>query len=300
MKARPIVIPEDYNYIAAFLTLACNLDCPYCINSFGGLEARRRRLSGREWTEAINRIESRPDLPVTLQGGEPSLHRDFVYILNNIKPELHIDILTNLRFEPGLLIGKVDPARLRRDAPYASIRVSYHPATMELAPLVEKVLRLQDAGFSIGVWGVMHPSQADAILEAQRLCRERGIDFRCKEFLGEHNGRLYGTYRYEGACGGGPVRSVMCRTTELIIGPDGGVYRCHSDLYEGREPVGSVTDPDFGIEDVFRPCHVFGRCNPCDIKVKTNRFQQFGHTSVEIRGLEEAAQADRASAPESP
>ncbi|MBI5232727.1 MAG: radical SAM protein, partial [Deltaproteobacteria bacterium] len=41
--------------------------------------------------------------------------------------------------------------------------------------------------------------------------------------------------------------------------------------------------PKFDIEDIFRVCHVFGHCNPCDIKVKTNRFQQWGHTSVEIK-----------------
>ena len=32
----------------------------------------------------------------------------------------------------------------------------------------------------------------------------------------------------------------------------------------------------------MRPCDVYGHCNPCDIKVKTNRFQEFGHTSVQI------------------
>jgi len=34
---------------------------------------------------------------------------------------------------------------------------------------------------------------------------------------------------------------------------------------------------------VVRPCDALGLCNPCDINVKTNRFQQFGHTSVDIR-----------------
>jgi hypothetical protein len=29
-------------------------------------------------------------------------------------------------------------------------------------------------------------------------------------------------------------------------------------------------------------CYNFGDCNPCDVKIKTNRFQEYGHTSVEI------------------
>ncbi len=279
----PVKIPDNYNYIAVFLTLACNLKCSYCINNFGEVGYVKKHLTGEEWVRGLNRIVSRDDLPLTLQGGEPSVHKDFLYILNNIKPELHIDILTNLQFDEEEFIRKVDPKRLRRDAPYASIRVSYHPEVMELEPLIKKTLRLQEAGFSIGIWGVMHPSQADEVLKAQERCRKVGIDFRLKEFLGEYNGKMYGTYRYEGACEKKFTKTVLCRTTELIIGSDGSIYRCHSDLYEGRTPVGNILDPDYQIEDVFRPCHVFGHCNPCDVKLKTNRFQQFGHTSVEIK-----------------
>ena len=284
--ARPIPIPESHNYIAFFLTLACNLRCSYCINRFGRPGPAGRHLTGREWVKAANRIISRPDLPITMQGGEPSLHPDFYYILNNIKPELHIDILTNLQFDVEEFMKKVRPERIKRDAPYASIRVSYHPEVMELGPLAEKVRRLLDGGYSVGIWGVMHPSQEEEILRAKEFCRSLGIDFRLKEFLGEYKGRIYGTYRYPGACEGKATREVMCRTTELIVGPGGGVYRCHSDLYEGRPPVGDITDPEFQIEDVFRPCSVYGRCNPCDIKVKTNRFQIFGHTSVEITDMD--------------
>ncbi|MFQ5441522.1 MAG: radical SAM protein [Thermodesulfobacteriota bacterium] len=286
-KAKPVIIPEHYNYIAVFLTLACNLTCSYCINSFGEVGSSKGHLSGPEWARALNRIVSRDNLPITLQGGEPSLHRDFFYILNHIRPELNIDILTNLQFDADEFMEKVSPERVKRASPYASIRVSYHPEVMELKPLVEKVLKLQGAGYSIGIWGVMHPSQEKEILDAEKYCRGAGIDFRLKEFLGEYNGKMYGTYRYPGACDKEFSKEVLCKTTELIIGPDGAVYRCHSDLYEGRPPVGHITDPAFEIEDVFRPCSVFGHCNPCDIKVKTNRLQEFGHTSVEIKGVEE-------------
>jgi hypothetical protein len=284
---KPVKIPEDYNYIACFLTLACNLDCSFCINTFGETGSAKKHLSGKEWVRGLNRIISRDDLPLTLQGGEPTLHKDFIYILNNLKPELNIDILTNLQFDEGELIRRVDPERIKRDSPYASIRVSYHPEVMELEPLVKKVCKLQGAGFSVGIWGVTHPVQSEQILEAQERCKALGIDFRTKEFLGEYQGRLYGTYRYEGACEKISKKRVLCKTTELIIGGDGSVYRCHSDLYEGRAPVGNILDPGFGIEEVFRVCDFFGHCNPCDVKVKTNRFQRFGHTSVEIKELSE-------------
>lgn len=284
--SKDIVIPETHNYIAVFLTLACDLKCSYCINNFGPERTGAGHLSGREWVRALNKLVT--SLPISLQGGEPSLHKDFIYILNHIKPELEIDILTNLRFDADEFIEKVDPERIKRGSPYASIRVSYHPEVMELKGLARKVLKLQDAGFSIGIWGVMHPAQEARIRKAQKYCSGLKIDFRLKEFLGNYNGKMYGTYRYEGACDKRFARTVLCKTTELIAGSDGSVYRCHSDLYEGRTPVGNITDPEFRIEDVFRRCGVFGHCNPCDIKVKTNRLQEFGHTSVEIKETDRA------------
>jgi len=153
---------------------------------------------------------------------------------------------------------------------------------MNLDELIEKTLKMQEAGFSIGLFGVLHPEQEEEILSAREKCLKLGIDFRTKEFLGQHNGNLFGTYFYPDACTMEKAEEVFCKTTELIIGPGGEVYRCHHDLYEGSPPVGNLMDDSFEIQEIFRPCSRYGFCNPCDIKVKTNRFQQYGHTSVEI------------------
>lgn len=282
---KTIPIPPQYNYIAAFLTFVCNLKCSYCINHFEQAAIRRKTISGKEWVQGLNRIVSRDDLPVTLQGGEPSLHPDFIYILNNLKPELNIDILTNLQFDIEEFISKVDPARIKRSSPYASIRVSYHPETMDFKGIVQKTLRMLDAGFSIGLWAVMHPAYENVVLEAQEKCRKLGIDFRLKDFLGEDGKKLHGSYKYEGACDKKFSKKALCRTTELLCDSMARVFRCHADLYAGIDPVGSLLDPGFQINADFRECDHFGHCNPCDVKIKTNRFQKFGHTSVEIKFL---------------
>lgn len=280
---KPIQVPATYNYMASFLTFACNLKCSYCINHFEQGAIKRKMISGKEWVKALNRIVSRPDLPLTLQGGEPSLHPDFLYIINNLRPDLHIDILTNLQFDVAEFTKKISPGRIKRDAPYASVRVSYHPETMDLDDLIVKTLAMQDAHFSIGIWAVMHPDHEKSILDAQEKCQKLGIDFRLKDFLGEYQGKMFGTYRYEDACSRKFKKKVECKTTEFLMDSSGSVYRCHSDLYSGIDVIGNVLDPEFRIEDKFRPCDHFGHCNPCDIKVKTNRFQQFGHTSVEVK-----------------
>jgi sulfatase maturation enzyme AslB (radical SAM superfamily) len=278
----PIVIPATYNYAAFFLTFACNLSCSYCINRYEQSVIHRRMISGEEWVRGINRVFSRDDLPVTLQGGEPSLHKDFIHIINHIRPELNIDILTNLQFDVVGFMKEVHPDRVKRQAPYASIRVSYHPETMELDALIKKTLMMLEKHYSVGIWAVNHPAYEKVIEGAREKCQKLGIDFRLKEFLGEFNGKMYGQYRYEGACDKKFKKNVTCKTTEFIVDSAGDVYRCHADLYAGVGAIGNILDPDFQIEEKFRPCDHFGHCNPCDIKVKTNRFQQFGHTSVEV------------------
>jgi len=280
---KQIKIPETYNYIAVFLTFACNLKCDFCINRFESdpETTKRKPLTGKEWVTGLNRIISRPDLPITLSGGEPTLHKDFTFIANNTRPDLTIDVLTNLRDEQ-MFLKHIEPGRLKRKAPYASIRVSYHPRQMERDSLMEKVLKMQKAGFSIGIWGIMHPEQKNEIRLMQKLCKQKGIDFRTKEFLGEYRGRIYGTYRYPDSISKQTRGERFCKTTVLVVGPEGSIYRCHADLYEHREPIGHILNPDFRIEDKFRFCTWYGHCNPCDIKTKTDRFQHYGHCSVKI------------------
>lgn len=288
MNLLKILLPPRYNYIACFLTFKCNLSCDYCINWFeSNPKTTDQFISGEKLVNALNRIECAPDIPITLQGGEPSLHPDFLYIINTIKPELNIDILTNLQFDIKTFIREVKPARLTRNAPYANIRASYHPEQTDPDTFIEKIRRLLDAGFSIGGYGVLHPRFKEHILETQRKCSLLGIDFRTKEFLGIHKNILYGKYRYPDAVHQPIQQSCRCRTSELIIGPKGDIFQCHHDLYNQFPPLGNILDPDFEINDTFRDCSSYGQCNPCDIKVKTNRLQIDGHCSVEITDIKE-------------
>lgn len=281
-----ISVPDSYNYIGVFLTLECNLRCGYCINNFEGIKPKRAIISGKTWVKLLNRLHASQDKPVSLQGGEPSMHPDFIYIINNINPELNIDILTNLKFNIDKFIKAVDPARLRRSSPYASIRVTYHPEAMDLQETTGKVLRMLDKGYSIGIWGISHPHYKRRILKAQEKCRKMGIDFRTKEFLGKCNGKLYGTYKYKDACSGNSKKAVLCRATELLVDPQARVFGCHRDLYLGENSLGELSSDKFRINNRFRRCENYGFCNPCDIKIKTNRFQEHGHTSVEVKFLE--------------
>lgn len=288
-----IKIPKDYNYISAFLTMRCNLSCSFCLNAFDKKFDRKgfKELSGVEWIKYLNKIESRPGVPITFSGGEPTLHKDFIEIINNIKPEVNIDLLTNLYWGEKFIerfVSEINPERIKRDSPYASIRASYHPEQMGNGEkLVENAKILKKNGFSVGIWAVLYPSptQLSSINQMQFRCKDEEIEFRVKEFTGDYKGETYGDYsKYPDAVGRN-LESRLCKTSELLIGPNGDVYRCHRDLYAEEFSVGNIAEPTFKIENEFKPCKKYGACHPCDVKVKTNYKQELGHTSVEIKRL---------------
>ena len=290
-----IYLKPHHNYVAFFLSLACNLSCSYCINLHNSgsrfKQAKRKELTLQEWINSANRLNLRKDLPLSLQGGEPTLYKYFYDFVKEVKPEIKMDLLTNFMFDIDKFIKEVPISRFTRDSPYASIRVSYHPGQNKIDDLIYKTKKMENAGFEVGLFGILHPEQElnKHILETQEKCLKLGIDFRTKEFLGEYNGELYGTFKYEDCVQSPKLKACQCKTSELIVDPGGYIYKCHSDLYAGRDPYANITDEDFTANkiDEYRDCLVYGDCNPCDVKVKTNRFQQDGHTSVDIINIKD-------------
>lgn len=283
---KPIILPSHTNYIGVFLTLACNLRCSYCINHLSGQALKKGFQKGEDWVQGLNRLILPDNLAVTLQGGEPTVHPHFYQILKGLREDIPVDLLTNLQFNPIEFAQKISPERLKRDAKYASIRVTYHPETMNWSHLKEKVLWMNQAGYSVCVYGILHPRDSIEILSVQKEALELGIDFRTKEFLGIYEGVTYGQYLYEGSVFQEQVKSCQCKTSELLIGVDGGIYRCHHDLYNQFNVQGNLLEESVLIKDDFRPCDRFGKCNPCDVKIKNNRHQEWGHTSVQIRAIQ--------------
>jgi len=275
-----IGLPKSYNYIAAFLTLRCNMSCPYCINRFGEMH-KYTEMSGDDWVRGLSRIETRPDLPITFQGGEPTIHPDFFDIVTLLHHGQYMDLLTNGLFDIDEFIEKVDQLAFKRPSPYANIRFSFHKDTDAMG-LSMKVWYLQRHRYSVGIWGLDHPNMKERNKSMANLCKWMGIDFRIKEYLDD----THGTYKYPDAIIGAAFKTVLCRPSELLIAPDGRIFRCHSDLYAGVNSVAHITDEVVEIKDEFRPCDRFGECNNCDVKQKFDRFQAPNHTSVEIKDID--------------
>ena len=147
-------------------------------------------------------------------------------------------------------------------------------------------MKLQKAGFGVCLSDVDHPIAQKAILEAEKKAKKAGIVFLKKEFLGFHDGKFYGTYKYPEAVMCQDKKNVRCRTNELLIDPFGDIHKCTRDIYIDSDSRGHLLDPDFKIEYKYRYCRNYGYCNPCDIKVKTDRFLRKGHTAVDVKFIE--------------
>ncbi len=270
---KPIVIPESYNYCSVFLTFACNLNCDYCINKYNGLH-KYTHLSATDWVKGLNRIHTRKDLPITISGGEPTVYPEFYKLVNGIRSDMSLDLLTNGEFDVENFSRYITSYRFKREAPYASIRFSYHKGYTNLLRLLSTVEYLKSRNYSVGIWG-LDKFKNRAIKLA---CKMLGIDFRVKAFLDGKNG----FYRYSRGLDGFP-KPRMCKPSELLIAPDGRLFRCHHDLYHGVNSYGHILDEEVKLPTDFIPCSYFGLCNPCDLKIKFNRFQEIGHCSVEIK-----------------
>ncbi len=280
-----IKLPKSYTYAEAYLTLRCNLNCSYCINNVSDVKRKRKELNVEEWVGALNKINF-GEVPLTLGGGEPTIHKGFFKILEKLNPNIKIDLLTNLQFDVDEFIDKVDVNRFNKikNPAYRSIRASYHIESMDPNELVLKVKKLQDNGFSIGIFGLNHPKNLEENMQMSELTRKEQIYFFVKDFLGEYENNIFGHFRYPDAIKG-KKKNCECKINEFLIAPDGDVYRCHRDLYHNENPTENILNPNFEIKDIFRSCNEYGGCNPCDVKEKANRFLKAGNCSVEIKNI---------------
>ena len=285
---KPIIVPDDFTYVPIFLTLSCQLRCSYCLNFHGDDLLKGRRMTKDDWIGGLNRIQTRPGLPITLQGGEPTIYKYFYDVVNGIDERIELELLTNLEIDVDKFCQNIPPNRFKRKFDdYPAIRVSYHHGQSKFQELLERVLELKRRGYSIAIWEVGHPGYINYVYERQTLATLIGVDYRVKEFLGPWNGKNYGTMGYADAVNSDKLRHCECKTSELLIAPDGHIFRCHSDLYAGRLPIGHLLDDEPPKLGEWRHCAVYGRCNSCDIRVQDKSYKKKGHISVQIRNIGE-------------
>lgn len=250
-------LPDFYNYIAAFLTSHCCYKCSYCIN----WKFECTEVNGKDWINALNRIET--DLSVTLSGGESSLHKDFYEIINNIQQK--VDLLTNLQFNVEEFIKNTDKNKFDNTKTFAPIRVSFHSRFMNINRTVDKIRKLIEKDYRVGLYCVDCEENKDAIEFFKKV---EWLDFQIKPLL-------------DNTIITAENKNVHCRTRELIIGPDLNIFKCHRDLYKQENSIGKLNVIE-SIDYIYRDCINGNECHPCDLKIKRDRFGKEGYCAVEI------------------
>jgi ADP-heptose:LPS heptosyltransferase/2-polyprenyl-3-methyl-5-hydroxy-6-metoxy-1,4-benzoquinol methylase len=283
-----VILPEKYHdadaYWGAFLTLNCSARCPYCIQRIDQerfLKAAKSYtlLRGSQWLSFLNDLPHRNGQPLAVIGGEPTLHPDFIDILNGLEG-YRITVTTNLRSPFYQKLQKF----IRRLKPRSIVRfnTSFHPEAISVDDYCRLIAQMKDAGLWVDqVAMVDHPGSN---LESYRTrFAEHGLTLAAQSFLGYWNGRLYpdpsdrtikndpaehgitdpALYRH--AFSARTRRPMRCCSKRFLMAPDGTVYPCHYLLYSHSEMhFGSISDGDIRLPEGFFDCPDCGFCNPCD------------------------------------
>ena len=265
----PLPTPEIHVWVA-YLTARCNFACDYCIQKPAMIPGQRRKpwgrykeLSGRQWVDALNGFPVRPEHPLILTGGEPSLHKDFTFIASHLEG-YELDMTSNLTFD-------IDAFAREMRAHGKTFKTSfhtYHPKFISPEKWLEQAERLRDSGvveaptFSmVNLQRFPHFRDDEHDRDVQQLVEmadKRGLLYQFNEFRGTHMGQAFNRdHRYQ----------VDCTSAWVDMDPEGNVYNCHYHLTERKNAFGNITDiancrpiPAMGE---FFACSDFGYCDPC-------------------------------------
>lgn len=265
----PLPTPEIHVWVA-YLTARCNFACDYCIQKPQMIPGkprkpwgRYRELSGAQWVEALNGFPVRPEHPLILTGGEPSLHKDFAFIASRLDGYA-LDLTSNLTFD----IDAVAREMRAHGKQFATSFHTYHPKFMAPERWLQQAERLRDSGLvAAPVFSMVNlqrfPHFRDDehdrnLRQLTELADKRGLLYQFNEFRGTHMGKPFD---------GSGHANIDCTSAWVNIDPEGAIYNCQYHLTQRQHSFGNVTAiadckplPRMGE---FFACSDFGHCDPC-------------------------------------
>lgn len=97
---RKVKVPHDCYII---LTSRCNQRCLHCYGNYG-LHVPDNELTGKEWDSVFSDLVENNVFYINISGGEPTIHPDFIEILDSLKKhQLHFIMTTNALFSEKIL-----------------------------------------------------------------------------------------------------------------------------------------------------------------------------------------------------
>jgi len=288
-------LPKHYyhpsSYWAQMLTLRCNAGCGFCILNNRGRAGTPDELTSAEIIDFWNTVPHEIGKALSLIGGEPTLHKGFIEIVNGLKGYT-ITITTNCK-SPFYTPDFTSKFRLH---PTSTLRIntSFHPHFIDADDYAHVVNAYKDAGIKVDQVNYVNYPDVDQFQEnIDRLKEQMSIypapymgfydpenHFKAP-FGHEANQPSESNEKWQNAKGLVGYRSVddlnhmtaavsksevTCYVPAfmLMISPDGYLYHCHYKLYHGIDPVSHISNFKPTTQDDFS-CKHYGFCMPCDV-----------------------------------
>jgi radical SAM protein with 4Fe4S-binding SPASM domain len=273
--------PSKPHYVQFYPTLQCNLSCSFCFNRGIGTV---KDISITDCAKVVGCVSDIGVKKIDILGGEPTLHSDFLEIVNLIrKVNLKTTISSN-GCNVHLLkrlsqTYKRDQVRIGVSLNSNSVSGRLHEYITEQKPFLKSVCSKEVSVAENGGHYLSLPSLRYYLIYMDAVCRddlEMSLPF--WEFLKRLDGLKSIHKNMEGVfCSGFlpdneyPVlQYVRCPagTTKLSIMPDGSVYPCYLFARYDNFRLGNILNDDFSriwrspILDFFRTFEQ----NPCPNK----------------------------------
>jgi MoaA/NifB/PqqE/SkfB family radical SAM enzyme len=278
-----------------FLTLNCSSKCPYCIQRISLPQkplAHYPARSGKEWVEALNAIANRTQKrflrprrvkKLSILGGEPTVHPDFLYVLNNLDRNWKLTVTSNFDSpffdQDGKFFRQIKrKARLKFNG-------SFHFLRTPLDKFTASVQKLKKAGIKVHtLFLVAYPGHLEKAATYKEALLRIHPRVKLQRFLGFYEGNLYPRANgceidqeqkdgianyllYQRGFGQKQASPVFCHSDKVLIAPNGDIHNCHYKVYTGhRDKMGNLFEDEVRVHipREYFSCRDFGFCNPCD------------------------------------
>lgn len=234
--------------IRCYLTLDCHANCSFCSAGIPSISPERKghTLPSHVWVEGINR-RSRHAI---LAGGEPFLYDELPELVNQIDPNIKLEIYSNIEQPVDRYLHIVDRRLV--------FLVSLHPSVTDLNEWAFRIDELVGAGNGIRFHVVKAGDWQDRVEFLKDRFDNRYSITACDDqraypkSAGVETNQLY------------PL--VECTTSIYSFGPLGYRYKCTTLLGAGGDEgrYEHISEPDSEDEMTLDRCTQYGLCVGCD------------------------------------
>ena len=227
-----------------YLTLACNLSCPYCVNEkTRGIVRARKPATAKAWAEAINR-EGRH---VVFTGGEPFLFKDLPGLINAVDPFLSISVYTNLSRDVVDQLAAIE----REVRFYVSWHAHQEPDRDVFLNNAKTILA--NPRFTLTAHAIEAHENQRSLAGDLEFFRENGLPIEVDVDQRDFEGCL------KNATG-----DAICRKRIYLVDPEGDRYQCVSRLMRRNRPMENIFKNPLQEDICVDDCPDYGICAPCD------------------------------------